>query len=280
MDKKPVYRPKENALEALFGRSKVVIAVVHVRPLPGSPNYDGQPVEEICQAAIDDAIRYAESGVDGLIVENHGDIPFLKPKYIGPETVAMMAIVAFRVRLATKLPTGVNMLANGAIPAIAVAKASGAGFIRVNEWVNAYVANEGVVEGQAAEATRYRSWLHARNLKILADVHVKHGAHAIVADRSITELTRDAEFFDADVVIATGHRTGDAPSMEELCEIRDATTLPLVAGSGVSIDNVAEIMEVVDGVIVASSLKYDGMWWNSVDPERAKAFMDRVRHLR
>ncbi len=74
---------------------------------------------------------------------------------------------------------------------------------------NAYVANEGFIEGPAAEATRYRAGLHARDIKVFADVHVKHGAHAIVADRSINELTRDAEFFDADVVIVTGQRTGD-----------------------------------------------------------------------
>ncbi len=45
---------------------------------------------------------------------------------------------------------------------------------------------------------------------MFADVHVKHGAHAITADRSIAELARDVEFFDADVAIATGQRTGDA----------------------------------------------------------------------
>ena len=32
-----------------------------------------------------------------------------------------------------------------------------------------------------------------------------------------------------------------------------------------------DILAVVDGVIVASALKVDGYWWNSVDPERATA---------
>ena len=45
---------------------------------------------------------------------------------------------------------GVNVLANAALPALAVAKASGANFVRVNQWANAYVANEGFVEGEAA----------------------------------------------------------------------------------------------------------------------------------
>ena len=96
------------------------------------------------------------------------------------------------------MPVGINVLANAPIPAIAVAVAGGAKFIRVNQWANAYVANEGFIEGRAAEAMRYRSRLRADHIKVFADSHVKHGAHAITADRTIEELTRDLDFFDAD----------------------------------------------------------------------------------
>jgi len=190
-----------------------------------------------------------------------------------------MAVMTERVRREVTLPVGINVLANGALTALAIAKAAGAGFIRVNQWANAYVANEGIVEGPAARAMRYRSWLRAREVRIFADAHVKHGAHAITADRSIAELTRDVEFFDADVVIATGQRTGDAATPEEIREIKAATTLPVVVGSGVSIDNVGDILRLADGVIVASSLKRDGVWWNEVDPERVRAFMSIVKAL-
>ncbi|MFT8246647.1 BtpA/SgcQ family protein [Roseomonas sp. BN140053] len=280
MPAKPVFRPKPHALEALFRRRKVVIGVIHSLPLPGSPGYDGQPMAEITAFAVAEALRYRDGGVDGLIVENHGDIPFSKPEHLGPETAACMAVMTEAVRRAAGLTVGVNVLANGAVQAIAVAKAAGASFIRVNQWANAYVANEGFVEGPAALATRYRAQLHARDVKVFADVHVKHGAHAITADRSIPELARDVEFFDADVAIATGQRTGDAATMEEIRTIGDGTALPVVIGSGVTPDNVGDILEAADGVIVASSLKHDGVWWNPVDPERLRAFMreaDRAR---
>jgi hypothetical protein len=279
MPVKPVAKPRAHALEALFGKPRAVIGVVHARPLPGAPDYDGEPVESIYDRAVSDARRYAAAGFDGLIVENHGDVPFLKPEEIGPETPAAMAVMAERVRREAGLPVGINVLANGALTALAIAKAAGAGFIRVNQWANAYVANEGIVEGPAARAMRYRSWLQAREVRIFADAHVKHGAHAITADRSIAELTRDVEFFDADVVIATGQRTGDAATPEEIREIKAATTLPVVVGSGVNIDNVGWILRLADGVIVASSLKRDGVWWNEVDPERVHAFMSVVKAL-
>ena len=105
---------------------------------------------------------YADAGFHGLIVENHGDIPFSKPEDIGPETAAHMAIATDRVRGATGLPVGINVLANAALHALAIASAASAHFVRVNQWANAYVANEGLIEGAAAKAMRYRSALQAQ----------------------------------------------------------------------------------------------------------------------
>jgi membrane complex biogenesis BtpA family protein len=280
MPPKPVARPRPHALEVLFGKRRAVtIGVIHSRPLPGSPGYGGEPVEDLYTFALAEGRRYRDAGLDGLIVENHGDIPFSKPDDLGPETAACMAVMAERVRHEVGLPVGINVLANGAVAALAVAKASGAAFVRVNQWANAYVANEGLIEGPAARAARYRAWLHARAVRVFADAHVKHGAHAIVADRPVAELTRDVEWFDADAVIATGQRTGDAASLDELRTIRGATALPVLVGSGVTPGNVGEILSLADGVIIASSLKRDGVWWNEVDPDRAAAFMAEVRRL-
>lgn len=277
---KPVFREKPNAIEAIFGRRKAVIGVIHSLALPGAPDYDGRNMDEIVAFAIDEAARYRQGGVDGLIVENHGDIPFVKPDRLGPETAACMAVMTDAVRRSSGLPVGVNVLANGAMQAIAVAKAAGAAFVRVNQWSNAYVANEGFMEGPAGDATRYRAWLHGKAIRIFADVHVKHGAHAITADRTIGELARDNEFFDADVAIATGQRTGDAATMDELRTIAAGTSLPVVVGSGVAPDNVGDILSVADAVIVASYLKQGGVWWNPVDPERLAFFMQHVERAR
>ena len=266
-----------HAITAIFGRDKVVIGVVHCPALPGSPGYRGDPVGTIYDRALRDAEAYVAGGVDGLIIENHGDIPFLRPADLGPETAAHLAVITDRIGRATGVPLGINVLANAAIAAFAVAKAGGARFIRVNQWANAYVANEGIIEGDAARALRYRSNLRAEDIAVFADSHVKHGAHAIVADRSIAELTRDLAFFSADAVIATGQRTGDSATMEEIGTIRTATHLPLLVGSGVTPENVVAILAQTNGVIVASSLKHDGVWWNAVDMERVRRFMAVAR---
>ena len=278
----PVFRPRPDPIRGIFGRSHAVIGVVHCLPLPGAPEYDGAPMAAILDHAVAEARRYAEGGVDGLIVENHGDIPFAKPDALGPETAAAMAVIAAAVA-GVGLPLGVNVLANAAMVALAVAKASGARFVRVNQWANAYVANEGLIDGPAGAAARYRRQIGAQDVAVFADVHVKHGAHAITADRSIPELARDVEFFGADAAIATGQRTGDGATIEELRAIASGSTLPVMVGSGVTPDNVGEMFQVARAVIVASWLKRDGVWWNTVDPDRVRRFMavaDRVRPAR
>ncbi len=275
-----IYRSKGNVVRSLFGRTKAVIGVIHSLPLPGSPHYEGDPMDRIYAYAEAEARRYRDGGVDGLIVENHGDIPFAKPDELGPETASAMAVMSHRVAEASKLPIGINVLANGAVQALAVAKAAGAAFVRVNQWANAYVANEGFMEGKAGQASRYRAWLRAKDVAIFSDVHVKHGAHAITADRTLTELTRDSEFFDADAVIVTGQRTGDSARLDQLEMVQNATKLPVLVGSGVTAENVASIFDFADAVIVASSLKHDGGWWNEVDPARVAQFMNVVRQAR
>ncbi|MER8703190.1 BtpA/SgcQ family protein [Mesorhizobium sp. M1273] len=266
-----------DALVDLFGRTKVVIGVVHLAPLPGAPRYDGEAIEAIYQRGLDDAKAYLDGGCDGVIVENHGDIPFAKPDDIGPETAAYMAVVSDRIRRELGRPIGINVLANAAIPALAIASAAGAGFVRVNQWANAYVANEGFVEGESGRAARYRARLRANGIRIFADAHVKHGAHAIVADRPVEELVKDLVFFDADAIIATGQRTGHAADLGYISMIKQAAGLPTLVGSGVTPDNAKDILAIVDGVIIASALKHDGVWWNQVDSARVKAFMGDLK---
>ncbi len=276
----PISQDRGNAILKIFQKRKAAIGVVHCPPLPGSPRYDGTPMAAVYDRALRDADAYVSGGIDGLIIENHGDVPFLKPDQIGHETTTAMAVAADRVRTAFGVPVGINVLANAAIAAIAVAKACGAAFVRVNQWANAYVANEGLIEGDAARVLRFRAALRAEGVMIFADAHVKHGAHAIVADRPVVELTRDLEFFDADAVIATGQRTGDAPDANELEQIVGATRLPVLVGSGITMENVAGVLQHADGVIIGSSLKAGGVWWEVVERQRVERFMRRFAELR
>jgi membrane complex biogenesis BtpA family protein len=271
---------KLSALSELFGQSKPMIGVIHLRPLPGAPRYDGSPVRDIYAAAAADARTLADGGIDGIIIENASDLPFSRPEDIGPETVAALTAACIEVRSVVPTPLGITCVANGVIPALAIAKAVGARWVRANQWVNAYVANEGFLNGPAPSALRYRATIGARDVRIFADVHVKFGAHAITADRSVSEQATDAEWFDADVLIATGARTGSPTQVGEVEQVRAGTNLPVIIGSGLDADQVPSLLAVADGAIIGQWLKRDGVWWNPVDPARVARLMTAVSKLR
>lgn len=275
-----VFPKKTNVIKEIFPVTKPIIGMIHLKPLPGAPHYKGESLDEVVDYSLKEVRTYKKGGVDGLIVENGWDLPFSRPEDIGHETSAAMAYIIKAIMEETDMPIGINVLANGAIPALAVAKATGAPFIRVNQWTNAYIANEGIIEGASAEALRYRSKIKGEDIKIFADVHVKHGSHSIVADRSLKDLTHDAVFFDADVLIATGSRTGDETDLDEIKGIKAHTDLPVITGSGTNADNVKDILSEADATIVGSWLKEDGCWWKPVDLERVKLLMEQVYILR
>src|SRR5476649_2927710 len=157
---------KPSAIQEIFSRPKAIIGVVHCEAFPGSPNYQGKSINKIIDVALSDAEAYLTGGLHGLIIENHGDIPFSKPEHIGHETAAFMSVITDRIKQEFGCPLGINVLANAAIPAFATALAGGADFIRVNQWANACIANEGFIEGAAATAMRYRSPLRAGHIKV------------------------------------------------------------------------------------------------------------------
>lgn len=279
MESSAIYSDRRLSFKTLFKANKPIIATLHLQPLPGSAFYGGEPLSRILDVALTEVSSYLEAGIDGVIVENHGDVPFVKENVIGGETIAAMSVVAGKVREVTRtrgMVMGINVLANAGQAAVSIAKAAGADFVRVNEWVNGYVANEGFVEGKAGEILRHRSRIFANDVRIFADVHVKHGSHSIVADRSLQELSKDATFFCADVLIATGSRTGDPPTSEEIQGIR-IDDAPVVIGSGLRLDNLEEILTLADGAIVASYFKEEGVWQNPVAKSRVMAFMREVR---
>jgi hypothetical protein len=254
----------------LFGREKVLLGMVHLLPLPGSPRWGGS-LQAILEAALEDAKVLEAGGMDGCLVENYGDAPFT-PGAVDPGTVASMAAVVAELRRVTALPVGVNVLKNDARAALAVAAATGASFIRVNIHVGAVVADQGIIQGDAYGTLRYRRML-AADVKIFADVLAKHGAP--LAPLDVEQEARDAAYRGlADALIVSGKGTGEPTDLARLRTVRQAVPdRPVLVGSGATPETVQRLLEVADGVIVGTSIKRDGKLANSVDPARVEALV-------
>lgn len=258
--------------------SRAVIAMVHVAALPGTPRYGGS-IRAVIGQARDEALRYRDAGVDMLAVENMHDVPYCRGT-VGPEVTAAMAVVAHEVKQATGLRCGIQVLAGANREALAAAVAAGLDFIRVEGFVFAHVADEGIIEGCAGDLLRYRRQLGADSVLVLADIKKKHGSHALTADVDIVETALAAEFFAGDGVIVTGTATGRATDLGEVRAVAAAVRAPVLIGSGVTIDNVADCLACADALIVGSCLKEGGVWQAPVSAERTRAFMAAVAAAR
>lgn len=255
--------------------------MVHVAALPGSPGAR-QPVDRIAAQAADEARVLADSGFDGIIVENMHDRPYVRAPH-GPETVAAMTVAAQAVRDAAPRATlGIQVLSNGEREALAIALAVGASFVRCENFVFAHVGDEGLMADAAAgPLLRYRRAIGAERVRVLCDVKKKHASHAITGDVSLGEAVRAAEFFLADGVIVTGVATGRPASVEDVREARGATRLPVAVGSGVTPEQVAALFDAgADALIVGSSIKRGGRWDRPVDAARCRALTRAVRSAR
>lgn len=242
--------------ERVRAGAKVLLGVVHLRPLPESPGFVSR--DDVLDRALADAEALVRGGLDGFIVENFGDVPFFGER-VAPSTIAEMAVVTERLRSAVGAEplVGVNVLRNDASAALAIAAAADGDFIRVNVHTGVMLTDQGSLEGRAARTLRERRALSTR-VEILADVGVKHATRP--AGFSLEQAAKDTAHRGlADALIVTGRGTGSAADAAELGAVRAAVPeRPLFVGSGVTAATARDWLAVADGVIVGTWLKEDG----------------------
>ena len=272
--------------EATFGTDTPVIGMVHLPPLPGAPKAppDGATaMETAIERAASDARALDRGGVDGIMIENFGDAPF-HPDDVPKHVVAAVTRAATAVATETDLPLGINVLRNDAEAAVSVAGAVGADYVRVNVHTGARVTDQGIVEGRAHETIRLRERLGV-DLGVFADTDVKHSAPLTAEGYTAESFADTAERGLADAVIASGRGTGEAVDVDALDDIvaeRESHGLdtPVLVGSGVRPDTVAEVLTIADGVIVGTALKRDGKTTAPVDEARVTELVSRADDVR
>jgi uncharacterized protein len=258
-------------IHSIFGVRRALIGVIHVAALPGTPG-SRQSVAEITETAVAEARIYADAGYNGLAIENTHDRPYLKGA-VGPEITAAMAVIGAEVRLASRLPLGIQVLAGANLASMAVAHACGAAFVRVEGFVFAHVADEGLIQSTAGELLRYRRAIGAEGIRVFTDIKKKHSAHAITADVDLAETAKAAEFFQSDGVIVSGLATGCPTDPDEVRTVSEAVGIPTLVGSGVTPANVRSYAA-ADALIVGSSVKQRGIWSNPLDGGNVRLLAD------
>lgn len=254
--------------------------MVHLPPLPGSPRFAASStIAQIRDAALRDADALVNGGVDAMMVENFGDVPFF-PGTVPAHTVAAMTVIAAAIRGAfPDHPLGINVLRNDGRSALAVAAAVGASYIRVNVLCGARVADQGLIQGIAHDLLRDRATLGpgAAGVRIFADVDVKHSAP--LAPTSIESEVDDVlKRGLADALIVSGSGTGKATDAQHLARVKAAAgAAPVYVGSGATEQTIPLYLPHCDGLIIGTAFKENGDRRNPVDPARVRRMMAVVR---
>jgi membrane complex biogenesis BtpA family protein len=196
---------------------------------------------------------------------------------VGPEVAAGMAAVIGQVRSTVTLPFGVNLVWDP-VASLAVARATDAVFVR-EVFTGVYESDLGLMHPDFGAIAAYREEIGAGAVALFSNITPEFAS--TLGTRSLAERARSATFLGVDAILISGQLTGTSTSVRELLEAKTAVPhMPVLANTGVREDTVDEILAIADGVFVGTSLKRDGVTWNSVDPERADRFMAAVQRVR
>jgi membrane complex biogenesis BtpA family protein len=254
-------------MKELFGLgNKTVIGMVHCLPLPGTVGFQDN-MDKIISQAIQDAKTLEEAGCNAIIIENMGDGPFNDTMDI-EQSIALAAISAL-VKEQVSLPIGIDAAFNDYKTSLSIAKSIGADFVRLPVFVDTVHYYNGTIEPCSRDAVIFRKKINAENVKILADIQVKH-TFMVNPNITIKDSAKQAVSCLADGIIVTGTSIGSETPMEIIKQVKEVVKVPVIVGSGVNEHNIKDQLNLADGAIIGSSLKEGGVITNPISLELTK----------
>lgn len=261
----------------VFKNEKVIIASLYLPSLPGSPDYkSGTTLKEIIDYTRNELTNLQEGGMDGVVIGNQQDWPYRVG--VGPETSALMTRVISEATQELSIPFGISIFWDD-IAAIAIAKATGARFVR-GVFRGSYAGEMGLMNLNAADSLRYRKEIDATGIKLVFMLRPILGKS--VVDRGLVAEVKDSVWGSKpDGFALCGPIPGEAPTMDELRSIVDNSKgRPVIINNGANPENISEVLKVCNGAVVATHLRKDHKSSNPFDKEKVREFMDTVNQYR
>ncbi len=264
-------------LTDLFGVNKPIIAMCHLRALPGDPGYDAEKgLDWVIEQGRADLRALQQGGVDAVMFSNEYSLPYLLK--VEPITYVTMARIIGELRHEIERPFGVNVLWD-ARASIDLAVATGGQFVR-EIFTGVYASDFGLWNTSCGEVVRHQHAIGGQRIKRFYNIVPE--AAVYLAQRDIAAVARSTVFNTSpDAICVSGLIAGAETSQETLMLVRGAIPhTPVFANTGVRLDNVTAQLAVADGAVVGTTFKRDGYIWNEVDENRVRAFMQKVKELR
>ncbi|MEJ2412083.1 MAG: BtpA/SgcQ family protein [Anaerolineales bacterium] len=264
-------------LKDLFKVDKPVIAMVHMRALPGDPGYDpDKGLDWIYELARKDLLALQEGGVDAVMFSNEFSLPYLTE--VEPITTASMAALIAQLKIDLHIPFGVNVLWDP-IASIDLAVATGASFVR-EIFTGVYGSDFGLWNTNCGEVIRHQVAVNGQDVRLFFNIVPESAAY--LGSRDIADIARSTVFnTQPDAICVSGLTAGTETSTQTLQIVKDAIPDTYVfANTGVNVDNVADQLAVADGAIIGTAFKEEGSTWNPVSQKRVEELMGKIQDIR
>lgn len=239
-------------LKEVIGTEKAVIAMCHLRALPGDPSFDAQlGMNWVIDKAWDDLMALQNGGVDAVMFSNEFSLPYLTK--VRPETTAAMARIIGQLMSDIRIPFGVNVLWDP-VASFDLAMATGAKFIR-EIFTGAYASDFGVWDTNVGGTIRHQHRIGAGEVKTLFNIVPE--AAVYLGNRDICSIAKSTVFNNhPDALCVSGLTAGTRTDSALLKQVKE--TVPdtvVLANTGVCLENVEEQLSIADGCVTATTFK-------------------------
>lgn len=260
-----------------LNKKKLVIGLIHLKPLPGTPLFQEGLFETSLEKAIKDAASLYEGGADGCLVQTVDRI-YPSTDDADYARVASMAIITHAVKQATgpEFHVGAQIMWNCITPSLGVAKASGACFTRATALVGTTTSAFGIVNANPLKVQNYRKLIGAQDVGIIAEIQGYHFSW-VGDDYPIERRAQMAMMAGADAVEVMD--ADEDKNNEMVTRVKALNPdIPVILGGQTDLENVARRLKYADGALVGSCFEA-GKWGGLIDKAIVKEYVNIVRSL-
>lgn len=255
---------------------KVILGLVHLKPMPGTPLYEEGNVEMMLEKAIKDCKALQNGGADGGLLQSV-DVIYPATDDTDYARVSTLSMLAARVRDAVgpDFKIGVQLMWNCITPSLAVAKATAADFTRCSALVGSTDSMFGRIESNPLKVMEYRRKIHAQSVAMISEVSGYH-YKGEYDKRNIQNLAVSSMKIGADAVEVMA---GDFEQNERLVkDIKEMGDIPVILGGGTNVENCKQRLRYADGALVGSCFEA-GKWGGDIVESIVADYMKNVRQL-
>lgn len=261
-----------------LGNKKLVIGLIHLIPLPGTPLHEEGNLEKALDKAIADAQALYKGGADGCLVQTVDRI-YPKGDDADYARVSAMAIITHEVRKATgpEFIIGAQIMWNCITPSLAVSKVAGAQFTRCTALTGTTTSPFGLIDADPHKVGMYRRQINAQDIAMVAEIQGYHYKGFSGDETPLPMRARMAVNAGADAVEIM--HADEEINNRMVQDIKSAfPDIPVILGGKTNLENVTRRLKEADGAFVGSVFE-KGQWGRNIDQKIVEEYVGLVRSI-